>query len=74
MKTLTVNLREARRANDVISNIRYLNNILEPTCSNEWLLQTEDADEEDALIETIHFYFNTIYYVIYMKKIHEQKK
>ena len=58
MKTLTVNLREARRANDVISNIRHLNNMLEPTCSNEWLLQTEDADEEDALIETIHFYFN----------------
>lgn len=56
MKTLTVSLRFAKRASDVISDIRELDSVLEPTSSNEWLLQTEDEDEEEEIEDTIQLY------------------
>lgn len=56
MKTLTVSLRFAKRASDIISDIRELDSVLEPTSSNEWLLQTEDEDEEEEIEDTIQLY------------------
>lgn len=56
MKTLTVSLRFAKRSSDVISDIRELDSVLEPTSSNEWLLQTEDEDEEEEIEDTIQLY------------------
>lgn len=60
MKTLTVSVREERRAKDIISDIKVLDDMLEQTCSNEWLLRTEDEDEEEMIIDTIRQYFSLI--------------
>ena len=58
MKTLVVGLQSARRANDVISDVKVLNEMLEPICSNEWLLQTEK--EEEIIKDTVQFYFDLV--------------
>lgn len=60
MKTLVVGLQSARRVNDVISDVKVLNEMLEPICSNEWLLQTEKEEEEEIIKDTVQFYFDLV--------------
>ena len=60
MKTLDVGLQSARRVNDVISDVKVLNEMLEPICSNEWLLQTEKEEEEEIIKDTVQFYFDLV--------------
>ncbi len=34
--------------------------MLEPICSNEWLLQTEKEEEEEIIKDTVQFYFDLV--------------
>lgn len=60
MKTLTVSLRVAIRASNIISDVKELDRILEPASSNEWLLQTENEHEEENVKEIIQMYFGMV--------------
>lgn len=60
MKTLVVSDRVARRANDIISDIGFLDEMLEPTSPKEWLLRTEDENEEEMITDTIRVYFGLV--------------
>ena len=71
---ITVSVRDARKAQDVISYDRYLNNHLEQSSTNVWEDLRSDIDDEDVANEKTLMLLDNLLGVFYSLGIEFEKR
>ena len=71
---ITISLRDARKANDVINYDRYLNNNLEQTSTNVWEDLRKDVDDEEEADEKALMLLDSLTEILYAMGIEYEKR
>lgn len=71
---ITVSLRDARKATDIINYDRYLNNHLEQSSTNVWEDLRSDIDDEDVANEKTLMLLDNLLGVFYSLGIEFEKR
>lgn len=71
---ITVSVRDARKANDVINYDRYLNNNLEQTSTNVWEDLRKDVDDEEIADEKTLMFLDSLTEILYAMGIEFEKR
>ena len=71
---ITISLRDARKANDVINYDRYLNNNLEQTSTNVWEDLRKDVDDEEEADEKTLMLLDSLTEILYAMGIEYEKR
>ena len=71
---ITVSVRDARKANDVINYDRYLNNNLEQSSTNVWEDLRKDVEDEETADEKTLMLLDNLMEVFYALGIEFEKR